>query len=110
MRATGVGEDDFKKPFIGICSSHIEIIPGHVHLDKVRIISDVVRAVGGCLIFNTIGVMIASRRIMMAAVIFLPSRELIADSLETSAPTVLMAYLYPNCDKIVPEWAGRHAR
>jgi dihydroxy-acid dehydratase len=47
LRATGVGEEDFAKPFIAICSSHIEIIPGHVHLDKVaRIVADAVRAAG----------------------------------------------------------------
>jgi dihydroxy-acid dehydratase len=106
LRATGVGEDDFKKPFIGICSSHIEIIPGHVHLDKVaRIVSDAVRAAGGVpFIFNTIGVDDGIAMGHDGMLFSLPSRELIADSLET----VVNAHCFdgliciPNCDKIVP--------
>ena len=106
LRATGVGEDDFSKPFIGICSSHIEIIPGHVHLDKVaRIVSDAVRAAGGVpFIFNTIGVDDGIAMGHDGMLFSLPSRELIADSLET----VVNAHCFdgliciPNCDKIVP--------
>ena len=44
LRATGLKDEDFAKPFIAICSSHIEIIPGHVHLDEVaEIVSQAVR-------------------------------------------------------------------
>ena len=106
LRATGVGEDDFKKPFIGVCSSHIEIIPGHVHLDKVaRIVADAVRAAGGVpFIFNTIGVDDGIAMGHDGMLYSLPSRELIADSVET----VVNAHCFdgmvciPNCDKIVP--------
>ncbi|TVR13625.1 MAG: dihydroxy-acid dehydratase [Planctomycetota bacterium] len=106
LRATGVGEDDFSKPFIAICSSHIEIIPGHVHLDKVaRIIADAVREAGGVpFIFNTIGVDDGIAMGHDGMLYSLPSRELIADSLET----VVNAHCFdgliciPNCDKIVP--------
>ena len=46
LRATGVGDDDFGKPFIAICNSHVDIIPGHVHLDKVGQLRQAVRARG----------------------------------------------------------------
>lgn len=106
LRATGVGEEDFAKPFIAICSSHIEIIPGHVHLDKVaRIVADAVRAAGGLpFIFNTIGVDDGIAMGHDGMLFSLPSREIIADSLET----VVSAHCFdgliciPNCDKIVP--------
>ncbi len=45
LRATGVGEEDWDKPFVAICNSHIDIIPGHVHLDVVgNLVKDAVRA------------------------------------------------------------------
>src|SRR5260221_686664 len=58
LRATGVGEGDWNKPFIAICNSHIDIIPGHVHLQAVgNYVKECVRAAGGVpFIFNTIGV------------------------------------------------------
>jgi len=58
LRATGVKDDDFRKPFIAVCNSHVDIIPGHVHLDKVgNYIKQCVREAGGVpFIFNTIGV------------------------------------------------------
>ncbi|TVR46376.1 MAG: dihydroxy-acid dehydratase [Planctomycetota bacterium] len=106
LRATGLTDEDFAKPFIGVCSSHIEVIPGHVHLDKVaRIIADAVRAAGGVpFIFNTIGVDDGIAMGHDGMLYSLPSRELIADSVET----VVNAHCFdgliciPNCDKIVP--------
>ncbi len=106
LRATGVQEDDWDKPFIAICNSHVDIIPGHVHLNEVGFfVKECVREAGGVpFLFNTIGVDdgIAMGHIGMKY--SLPSREIIADSVET----MLEAHRFdgvvciPNCDKIVP--------
>src|SRR5512147_1963244 len=107
LRATGVvGEDDFDKPFIAVCNSYVDIVPGHVHLQSFgKLVNDAVRAAGGVPFeFNTIGVDdgIAMGHIGMKY--SLPSRELIADCVET----VVEAHRFdgmvciPNCDKIVP--------
>lgn len=108
LRATGVvkNDDDFHKPFIGICNSYIDLIPGHVHLQEFgKVVKDAVREAGGVPFeFNTIGVDdgIAMGHIGMRY--SLPSRELIADSLETVAEAHRLDGLIciPNCDKIVP--------
>jgi dihydroxy-acid dehydratase len=106
LRATGLTDEDFDKPFIGICNSFIELIPGHVHLQEFgRIAKEAVRKAGGVPFeFNTIGVDdgIAMGHIGMKY--SLPSRELIADSLETVANAHQLDGLIciPNCDKIVP--------
>ncbi|WNC13377.1 dihydroxy-acid dehydratase [Brevibacillus brevis] len=106
LRAAGVKDEDFDKPFIAICNSYIDIIPGHVHLQEFgKIVKEAVRAAGMVPFeFNTIGVDdgIAMGHIGMRY--SLPSRELIADSLET----VVAAHWFdgmiciPNCDKITP--------
>ena len=85
LRATGLGDDDFKKPFIAICNSHVDIIPGHVHLDKVgQFVKQCVREAGGTpFIFNTIGVDDGIAMGHEGMKFSLPSRELIADSVET---------------------------
>ncbi len=106
LRATGVKDEDFRKPFIAVCNSHVDIIPGHVHLDKVgNYIKQCVREAGGVpFIFNTIGVDDGIAMGHEGMKYSLPSRELIADSVET----MLMAHCFdgviciPNCDKIVP--------
>jgi dihydroxy-acid dehydratase len=106
LRATGVGEDDFKKPFIAICNSYTDIIPGHVHLDKVgEFVKKCVREAGGVpFVFNTIGVDDGIAMGHSGMRFSLPSREIIADAVET----VLNAHCFdgviciPNCDKIVP--------
>lgn len=108
LRATGVikEDSDFDKPFIGICNSYIDLIPGHVHLQKFgAVIKEEVRKAGGVPFeFNTIGVDdgIAMGHIGMRY--SLPSRELIADSLETVAEAHRLDALVciMNCDKIVP--------
>jgi dihydroxy-acid dehydratase len=108
LRATGAlqGEEDFKKPFIAVANSYIDVVPGHVHLQRVgQIVKQAIRDAGGVPFeFNTIGVDdgIAMGHIGMRY--SLPSRELIADSVET----VVAAHQFdgmvciPNCDKIVP--------
>lgn len=108
LKATGVikSDDDFKKPFIGICNSYIDLIPGHVHLQEFgRIVKEAVREAGGVPFeFNTIGVDdgIAMGHIGMRY--SLASRELIADSVETvvEAHRLDGMVCIPNCDKIVP--------
>lgn len=106
LRATGVTEEDWDKPFIAICSSHVEIIPGHVHLNAVAdFIRKAVKNAGGVpFIFNTIGVDDGIAMGHSGMKYSLPSRELIADSVET----MVRAHCFdgmiciPNCDKIVP--------
>ena len=107
LRATGVvGENDFNKPFIAVCNSYVDVVPGHVHLQAFgKVVKDAIRAAGGVPFeFNTIGVDdgIAMGHIGMKY--SLPSRELIADCVET----MIEAHRFdgmvciPNCDKIVP--------
>src|SRR5271165_2763548 len=106
LRATGVTDDDFRKPFIAVCNSYTDIIPGHVHLDKVGIfVKECIRAAGGVpFVFNTIGVDDGIAMGHAGMKYSLPSREVIADAVET----VVQAHCFdgmiciPNCDKIVP--------
>jgi dihydroxy-acid dehydratase len=106
LRAAGVKEEDFGKPFIAVVNSYIDIVPGHVHLQEFgKIVKDAIREAGGVPFeMNTIGVDdgIAMGHIGMRY--SLPSREIIADSVET----VVAAHWFdgmvciPNCDKITP--------
>ncbi|MCY2951754.1 MAG: dihydroxy-acid dehydratase [Planctomycetota bacterium] len=108
LRATGVieSEADFDKPFIAVCNSFTQIVPGHAHLDVVgRKVRGAVRAAGGVPFeFNTIGVDDGIAMGHVGMKYSLASRELIADCVET----MLRAHCFdgmvciPNCDKIVP--------
>ena len=106
LRAAGVREEDFNKPFIAICNSYTDIIPGHVHLGKIgEMVKEYVRAAGGVpFVFNTIGVDDGIAMGHPGMKYSLPSREIIADAVET----MVMAHGFdgmiciPNCDKIVP--------
>ena len=107
LRATGVvGENDFNKPFIAVCNSYVDVVPGHVHLQAFgKLVKEAIRAAGGVPFeFNTIGVDdgIAMGHIGMKY--SLPSRELIADCVETMVEAHRFDGLVciPNCDKIVP--------
>ena len=106
LRACGVGDDDFQKPFIAICNSYTDIIPGHVHLDKVgQYVKECVREAGGVpFVFNTIGVDDGIAMGHAGMKYSLPSRELIADSVETmiQAHRLDAMICIPNCDKIIP--------
>ena len=106
LRACGLGEEDFDKPLIGIANSYIDIIPGHVHLREfVKPIKDEVRKAGGVPIeFNVIGVDDGIAMGHYGMHYSLPSRELIADSIETvvNAHQLDALICVPNCDKIVP--------
>src|SRR5436853_881988 len=108
LRATGVisSEEDFKKPFIAVANSFVQIVPGHAHLDVVgKKVRAAVRAAGGVPFeFNTIGVDDGIAMGHVGMKYSLASRELIADCVET----MLRAHCFdgvvciPNCDKIVP--------
>ena len=106
LKAVGLRDADMAKPFIAIVNSYVDIVPGHVHLQAFgKLVKDAVRAAGGVPFeFNTIAVDdgIAMGHIGMKY--SLPSRELIADCVET----MIEAHRFdgmvciPNCDKIVP--------
>ncbi len=106
LKATGLTDADMDKPFVAIVNSYIDIIPGHVHLQEFgKLVKDAVRAAGGVPFeFNTIGVDDGVAMGHQGMKFSLPSRELIADSVET----MLEAHQFdgmvciPNCDKIVP--------
>ncbi len=106
LRATGLQEDDFKKPFVAIVNSYVDIVPGHVHLqDFGKLVKDAVRAAGGVPFeFNTIGVDDGIAMGHAGMNYSLPSRELIADCVETmiEAHRFDAMVCIPNCDKIVP--------
>ena len=106
LRATGVKDEDFEKPFIGVANSFIEIIPGHFFLNKVsEVIKEEIRA-NGCVPFefNTIGVDDGIAMGHDGMLYSLPSREIIANSIETvmNAHKLDAMIAIPNCDKIVP--------
>ena len=106
LRATGLKDDDFKKPFIGVCNSFAEIIPGHFFLNKfAKIIKDEIRK-NGCVPFefNCIGVDDGIAMGHDGMLYSLPSREIIANSVETmmNAHKLDALICIPNCDKIVP--------
>ena len=114
LRACGLTEEEMNKPIIGIVSAYSEIIPGHINLDKIADAAKAgVRIAGGTpVLVPAIGVCdgIAMGHIGMKY--SLPSRELIADSVETLAQAHQFdaLVLIPNCDKIVPGYAdGRGA-
>ncbi|MCM2675213.1 dihydroxy-acid dehydratase [Alkalicoccobacillus plakortidis] len=106
LRAAGVSEEDMDKPFIGVCNSYIDIIPGHMHLNKFAEVAKqaIIEAGGIPFEFNTIGVDdgIAMGHIGMRY--SLPSREIICDAAETviNAHWFDGVFYIPNCDKITP--------
>lgn len=108
LRATGQlhEPDDWDKPFIAVCNSYVDIVPGHVHLQAFgRVVKEAIREAGGVPFeFNTIAVddgIVMGHEGMHYS---LPSRELIADAVETMVRAHCFDALLciPNCDKIVP--------
>lgn len=108
LRATGAIRDpgDWNKPFVAVCNSYVEIIPGHTHLQQFgALVKEAIREAGGVPFeFNTIGVddgIVMGHDGMRYS---LPSRELIADAVETMVRAHCFDALIciPNCDKIVP--------
>ena len=106
LRATGLKDEDFDKPFIGIANSYIDIIPGHFFLHEYgEIVKEAIREAGGVpFVFNTVGVDDGIAMGHEGMLYSLPSREIIADSMETvmNAHQLDAMICIPNCDKIVP--------
>ncbi len=106
LRACGLKDSDMKKPFIAIANSFCEVVPGHVHLDKVAktVKQAVIEAGGVPFEFNTIAVCDGIAMGHTGMKYSLASREIIADAVET----MLKAHSFdgviciPNCDKVVP--------
>ncbi|NLL89962.1 MAG: dihydroxy-acid dehydratase [Dehalococcoidales bacterium] len=106
LHALGVTTPDMKKPFIGIVNSYTEVVPGHIHLNKLAdAVKESVRQNGGVPFeFNTIAVCDGIAMNHAGMKYSLPSRELIADSIEIMAQAHAFDALIfiPNCDKVVP--------
>ncbi len=106
LHACGLSDEDINKPFIGIANSFCEIVPGHVHLNKVaEVVKGAVRKAGGTAFeFNTIAVCDGIAMGHTGMKYSLASREIIADSVETMARAHCFDGLVciPNCDKIIP--------
>ncbi|HSV86171.1 MAG TPA: dihydroxy-acid dehydratase [Levilinea sp.] len=106
LKATGVTDADMDKPFIAVVNSYADIVPGHVHLQEfAKLVKDAVRTAGGVPFeFNTIAVDDGIAMGHTGMKFSLPSRELIADSVETMVEAHCFDGMVciPNCDKIVP--------
>ena len=104
--ACGLKRADLKKPFIGICNSYESFVPGHCHLNLVgAFLKKAVEEAGGVAMeFNTIAVCDGIAMGHAGMKYSLPSRELIADSVESVARAHCFDAMIcvPNCDKIVP--------
>ena len=105
-RATGMGDDDFGKPIIAVVNSFTEFVPGHVHLRNMgKLVADsIVDAGGVAKEFNTIAVDDGIAMGHEGMLYSLPSRELIADSVEymVQAHCADAMVCISNCDKITP--------
>jgi len=106
FKAMGLTDDEIRRPMVGIANSANEIIPGHIHLDKiVEAVKAGVRLAGGTPVeFSTIGVCDGIAMNHEGMKYSLASRELIADSIEIMAVAHPFDALVmvPNCDKIIP--------
>ena len=105
-RATGMGDDDFGKPIIAVVNSFTEFVPGHVHLRDIgKLVADSIKEAGGVAKeFNTIAVDDGIAMGHGGMLYSLPSRELIADSVEymVNAHCADAMVCISNCDKITP--------
>ncbi|AEX78732.1 dihydroxy-acid dehydratase [Corynebacterium diphtheriae] len=105
-RATGTKDNEFGKPIVAIVNSYTQFVPGHVHLKNVGdIVAEAVRAAGGVpKEFNTIAVDDGIAMGHGGMLYSLPSREIIADSVEymVNAHTADAMVCISNCDKITP--------
>jgi dihydroxy-acid dehydratase len=106
LKALGITDEEMKKPFIGVAQAANEIIPGHLHLKNIaQAVKDGIRMAGGVPFeFSTIGICDGIAMNHEGMKYPLPSRELIADSVEVMAKAHAFdaLVLVPNCDKIVP--------
>ena len=106
LRALGVTDDEMTRPFIGIANSFSEVVPGHMHLDKVvEAVKAGVRDGGGVPFeFGVMGICDGIAMNHAGMHFSLPSRELVADTVESMAQAHAFdaLVLVPCCDKIVP--------
>lgn len=106
LHAVGVRGSDMDKPFIGIVNSYSEIVPGHMHLDEIaQAVKEGVYEGGGVPFeFNTIAICDGIAMNHEGMKYSLPSRELIADTVEcmVQAHQFDALVFIPNCDKIIP--------
>ena len=106
LHATGLSDEQIDRPFIGIANSFCELVPGHFHLNKVgRLVKQAVEEAGGAAFeFNTIAVCDGIAMGHGGMKYSLPSREIIADAVETMVQAHQLDGIIciPNCDKIVP--------
>jgi dihydroxy-acid dehydratase len=106
FRACGIGDDDFKKPFIGIANSFTEVVPGHIHLrNLVEYVKEGIRAAGGIPFeFNTMAICDGIAMNHEGMKYALASREIVAATVESMAMGHSFdgLVLLPSCDKVVP--------
>ncbi|MDH4299351.1 MAG: dihydroxy-acid dehydratase [Dehalococcoidia bacterium] len=106
LRAVGCSSDDWNKPFVGVVNSFSEVVPGHIHLQTIaKAVKEGIRSRGGVPFeVNTIAVCDGIAMNHQGMKYSLPSRELIADSVEIVAQAHAFDGLVfiPNCDKVVP--------
>lgn len=106
LHALGLSDDELRRPFIGVVNSYTDIVPGHMHLSR---LAEAVKAgirAGGAVPFefDTIAICDGLAMNHSGMKYSLPSREVIADSIEMMAEAHALdgLVLMPNCDKIVP--------
>ena len=106
LRACGLSDDDFEKPFIGIANSFTDIVPGHIHLKElVEFVKEGITAAGGIPFeFDTMAVCDGISMNHEGMKYSLPSREIIAATVESMAKGHAFdgLVLIPSCDKVVP--------
>jgi dihydroxy-acid dehydratase len=106
LRALGCTEEEIKQPFVGIVNSYTDVVPGHIHLQSIsEAVKTGVRQAGGTPFeFNTIAVCDGIAMNHFGMRFSLPSRELVADSVEIMAQAHAFDALVfiPNCDKVIP--------
>jgi len=106
LRACGLKDEDINKPFVGVANSFCEVVPGHVHLNKVaKTVKEAVRAAGGVPFeFNTLAICDGIAMGHTGMKYSLASREIVADTVETMVRAHCFDGLIciPNCDKIIP--------
>ena len=106
LRACGLKDEDFKKPFIGIANSFTDVVPGHIHLrELVEYVKKGIIAAGGVPFeFNTMAICDGIAMNHEGMKYSLPSREIIANTVESMAKGHSFdgLVLLPSCDKVVP--------
>ncbi len=106
FKATGLTDEEIKRPFVGVVNSWNEFIPGHIHLDRIgQAVKAGIRSAGGVPFeFQTIGVCDGIAMGHAGMRYSLPSRELIEDSIEIMAEAHQLdgLVMIPSCDKIAP--------